>query len=187
MAEDVHVANGPDSEPARLYADWAMTSHQMGDSNRSHDLMEKMMSIADPEDHAIMARGRNLMGLLNRQDGRLEDALRDSQASLEIAEQAGNFAAQVAALNNLALIQQELGKSIEGVQLLRLAIERCAEIGDRHRDAALRNNLADLLHAAGDEEGAMEQLKSAVTTLAEIAGDLTPETADPGVWMLSEW
>jgi tetratricopeptide (TPR) repeat protein len=104
---------------------------------------------------------------------------------LKLARECRDPVAQVAALNNLALVYEEDGEIDRALALTSQALTLCATYGDRHREAALHNHLADLLHAANRSHEAMMHLKQAVTIFAEIgveAGTLQPE-----IWKLAEW
>ena len=137
-----------------------------------HSAWNLAASSADP---SVLARRR---GNLSAADGHL-------QQSLNLAEGHRDPVAQVAALNNLALVCAEGGEIDRVLALTQQALRLCAAYGDRHREAALHNHLADLLYAANRADEAMTHLKLAVTIFAEIgveAGTLQPE-----IWKMAEW
>jgi tetratricopeptide (TPR) repeat protein len=109
----------------------------------------------------------------------------DLERSLDFANQLDNPAAQIAALNNLALAQANLGAVQQGLETIQTAIQQCQVVGDRHLEAALLNNQADLLQSMGEPEQAIEVLKQAVAIFAEIGQQA--EDWEPEIWKLVEW
>ena len=107
------------------------------------------------------------------------------EESLSLAEELGDVAGRVAALNNLAHTERLSGDLAAALELAGDALELCIEQGDSHRAAALHNNVADLLHEKGDTDEAMRHLKQATSTLAKIGQD--PTGMLPEVWKLVEW
>ncbi len=62
---------------------------------------------------------------------------------------------QIAALNNLAHLKEELSALVEAIRLTRDALETCTRIGDRLLSPALYNPLADLLYARQQPDKAL--------------------------------
>jgi hypothetical protein len=67
----------------------------------------------------------------------------------ELAHAQHELDLQVAALNNLALVERDRGAIDATMRHVQNALELCQTYGDRHHEAALRNNLADLYHLSG--------------------------------------
>lgn len=171
---------------ARLYADWTLAAHHLGQSGRAQELAQRALELAEAAgDAQALAQAHNILGILASGQNRLEQAQDHLRRSLALAETLGDSSARIAALNNLALVERARGNLDQALALTETALEGCVSQGDRHREAALRNNLADLLHAAGRPEAAMAQLKQAVIIFAEIgaAGD----APRPEIWKLVEW
>ena len=156
--------------PARVLVDLALVRHRAGDGTGAAELAAEALSATT--DPVASAAAHNLLGMLNRDPAELE-------RSLALAEELGDRAAEVAALNNLALLCDDTDRAI-GLTERALAI--CA---DRHREAALLNNLADLHHAAGRTEAAQEHLRRAVAIFAEVGGDESARL--PELWKLTSW
>ena len=177
---------GRDGERARLYADWSLTAHRQGSSDRALDLAQQALKLAEAVDDApALAQAHNTLGILASSRGHLEGARDHLRRSLALAENLGDVSARIAALNNLALAFGASGDREQALSLTETALASCASQGDRHREAALHNNMADLLHAMGRSEEAMAHLKQAVTIFSEIgvdAGAMRPE-----VWKLAAW
>jgi DNA-binding SARP family transcriptional activator len=189
--------HAPDcSFQVHLFADRSMSAYARGDLPSAQGLAEQALALAttcaDP--HAL-AQANNMMGILARAQGQLERAIGYLEESLNTAEALDDPTAQIAALNNLALVYSEHAhqslQSLErAITLASQALDLCSRYGDRHRQAALHNNLADLLHKSGREEEAMVELKQAVTIFAEIGHqpeDTIFGNAPAEVWKLTEW
>jgi hypothetical protein len=83
------------------------------------------------------------------------------------------------------VVEQEHGRQVEAMPLVRQALENYTVLGDRHHQAALLNTLADLHHDAGNEAEAMVHLKQAVALFAEIGEDAGQDQSE--IWKLTEW
>lgn len=183
-AQDAWNNIGEGAAWARLYIDWSFVAHQNGEPDRAQALAEQAFDLAAVEP-IVLAQAHNLLGVLARRRGDFTAAHEHLQHSLRLAQECRDRGAQVAALNNLALVYEEDGEIDRALALTQQALSLCAAYGDRHREAALHNHLADLLHAAKRSDEAMTHLKQAVTIVAEIgveAGALQPE-----IWKLAEW
>jgi tetratricopeptide (TPR) repeat protein len=113
--------------------------------------------------------------------GAAEEHLRGSPAG---ARQLGDPGGTAAALNNLARLLADTGRSGEALACATEALELGSELGDQHRVAALHTNLADLLHASGQREEAMGHLKEAARRFAALDAGGAPR---PEIWTLVEW
>jgi len=167
---------------ARITADQSLTAHRRGDDQQAAELGREALRLAEgAEDLIALAQAHNILGMVA---GGGADAVAELERSLGYAEAAGDPAARVAALNNLALAHRVAGDAAHARELTEQALALCATLGDRHREAALRNNLADLLHGLGRHEEAMEELKRAVALFAEIG---EPGELQPAIWRLIDW
>ena len=159
-----------------------MTAHRRGDDPLAVELGREALRLArGAEDLIALAQAHNILGMVA---GGGADAVAELERSLAYAEAAGDPAARVAALNNLALAHRVAGAAALARELTEQALTLCASFGDRHREAALRNNLADLLHDLGRHEEAMEELKRAVALFADIG---EPGELQPAIWRLIDW
>lgn len=182
---------------ARIYADWSLTAHHQGQAQKALSLAQEARQLASlANDEAALAQVHNILGVLARHAGDLQEAQRHLQRSLALATDAGLPSARIAALNNLALVYGETqahgdqaprdqAADAKARATLEEALQLCQELGDRHREAALLNNLADLHHAVGRSGEAMAHLKRAAAIFAEIGGDM--EAWQPEIWKLTEW
>ncbi|MFL7892696.1 MAG: AAA family ATPase [Anaerolineales bacterium] len=171
---------------ARNRADWSLASHRAGDSRKAAALAQEALALAEEEnDPLALSQVHNLLGVLARASNQPDLALQHLEKSLAFTHEANSPSAQIAALNNLALVQADLGEYGRSIESIQSALDECKILGDRHLEAALRNNLADQLRASGDHEAAISQLKEAVTIFAEIGQ--RAEDWEPEIWKLVDW
>ena len=114
-------------------------------------------------------------------DRAAEERLRES---LDQARRLPDHSPAVAALNNLARLLADAGRTSEALGLATEALALGSELGDQHRMAALHTNLADLLHASGQGEAALRHLKEAARGFAAVDTGGPPR---PEIWTLVEW
>jgi predicted ATPase len=170
---------------ARLRADWSLTAHRRGQSDRALTLVNEALALAhDAGDTQALAQAHNILGMLASSRDDRAGAREYLERSLALAETLPNPSARIAAMNNLALACRAAGDLGHALDLTRTALALCASQGDRHREAALHSNFADLLQATGQHDEAMAHLKQAAAILAQIGGPggyLQPE-----IWKLVE-
>jgi tetratricopeptide (TPR) repeat protein len=177
---------GKEAIEARIRADWSLACLRAGEKEGADSLAQEALTLAKRvKDPLALAQVHNLLGVLARAANQPELALKHLEESLSFAHEFESPSAQIAALNNLALAQSDLGEHGQAIKTIHDAINECIVLGDRHIEAALRNNLADQLRASGDEEAAMAQLKEAVTIFAEIGQRV--DDWEPEIWKLVEW
>jgi tetratricopeptide (TPR) repeat protein len=171
---------------AEIRADWSLACYREGKTDQIMPLAQTALALAESSgDPLSLAQVHNLLGVLARADQQPDLALAHLTESLAFASKLENPSAQIAARNNLALAQADLGEYAQAIATLQDALEACLMLGDRHLEAALRNNLADILRADGQEESAMVSLKQAVAIFADIGQNV--EDWEPEIWKLVEW
>ncbi|NJN44827.1 MAG: AAA family ATPase [Anaerolineae bacterium] len=171
---------------AHILADWSRTCARQSDNAQAIQLAEEALALSKQgTDPTPAGQAHNVLGMIARQAGNFTQASAHLQQALVIAENAKNLPAQIAALNNLALVCEDERDFDRAIELAQAALDLCAKYGDRHREAALRNRLADLFHASDQPSAAMYHLKKAVEIFAEIGGEIG--TYEPEVWKLTEW
>lgn len=185
-------AGGSQGSRARVLADWSLTAHHRGQTERALDLARQALTLAEAGgDRRALAQAHNILGILASSQEDLPTAQLHLERSLALAETLGDTGAQAAALNNLALAFGANDQVTTAITLTERALKLCASQGDRHREAALHNNLADLLHTVGQAEAAMDHLKQAVALFAEIGveASVAADTSkwQPEIWKLTEW
>lgn len=173
---------------AHLFADWSLTARARGHEDQAQERAQQALDLAhrlnSPRGTRALAQAHNALGILARSRGNIKDAITHLEESLKAAEALQDHSAQIAALNNLALVYGEDGQVEAAITLAERALKLCVQQGDRHREAALHSNLADLLHQAGREADSREQMKQAVVIFAEIG---EPGEMEPEIWKLTEW
>lgn len=180
------LGGADDGHLARVHADRALAAVRAGDleaATSAADTAHEHGVVAD--DVEAVAQVRNVQGLVARHRGDHDRAREHFAASVERAGALPDPTAAIAAMNNLALTEADLGDLDAAIARAREAVTLVARRGDRHREAALRNNLADLLHRAGREEEAMTALKDAVAIFADVGQDR--HRLRPEIWKLVEW
>jgi tetratricopeptide (TPR) repeat protein len=175
------------TELARAEADRAVVAYRRGASDQAAKLGRSALACARAAaDPGATAQALNVLGMLAAGAGDTDAAegyLRDSLAEAQRLPGQSQGAA-VAALNNLARLLAETGRSHEALTVATEALELGRELGDQHRVAALYTNLADLLHADGQHDAAMTHLKEAARRFASVDVGDAPR---PEIWTLVEW
>lgn len=171
---------------ARVRADLSLAFYHRGLTDQAASLADEALTLAEAGDDPLaLAQTQNLLGILARAERQYEQALEHLEQSLSYTLLLDNPQGQIAALNNLALAQANLGKAQMALETIQRAIDETLLLGDHHQEAALRSNYADMLRAAGDTEAAIEQLKQAAVIFAEIGQ--SAENWEPEIWKLVEW
>jgi hypothetical protein len=174
------------TQRALVLTDWSLAAYGAHDLGEAERLAQAALEQAEAgSDLAVQARAHDILSLVERKQNNLPAALEHAERSLQAATRLRDPAAELAALNSLALAHAAADAPDQAIPILYAALEHCVRLGDRHQEAALRNNLADLYHATGRHAAAMEELKRAVAIFAEIGAEAGPENAE--IWMLSEW
>lgn len=185
IAQNTFVANAPDAARANLLADWSLTAHALGQSERAQEIASRALTLAESaHDLRALAQTRNILGILARSHGDLAQARYQLEHTCALAASLRDPGMRIAGLNNLARVCRDAGEIERAIQLTETALALCVAMGDRHRQAALRNNLADLFHDAGKSDEAMAHLKQAVAIFADIG---EAATMQPEIWKLVEW
>lgn len=183
LAAERYGESADPDDLARLAIDRSHTHFSLGQRAEAVAWAEEARTLAvSPQSQA---QSWNILGILARHKAEYATAAAYLAQSLSLAEQHHLPEVQVAALNNLALVETAVGQTTDALKHLQAALALCQQFGDRHREAALHNNLADLYHQVGDEAAAMAALKTAVAIYADIGGQ--PGTWQPEIWKLSEW
>ncbi|HAT43492.1 MAG TPA: hypothetical protein DCS90_00185, partial [Ktedonobacter sp.] len=177
---------GSAHERARLYADWSLTAYRRGLLDKALELAHRALELAETaQDKLALAQVHNILGILASKQEDRQEARRQLEESLRLAEDLGEPGIHAAALNNLAHAHYAEGEIELALALTEKALALSLSQGDRHHEAALHSKMADLLHTGGRSEAAMTHLKQAVSIYAEIG--VEADTLQPEIWKLSEW
>jgi len=171
---------------ARVRADLSLVFHHRGLTDQASSLADDALTLAEAGDDPLaLAQTQNLLGILARSRQQYEQALGHLEQSLSYTLLLDNPQGQIAALNNLALAQADLGDTQAALETIHRAIDETLMLGDRHLEAALRSNYADILQADGQSEAAIQQLKQAAVIFTDIGQNV--ENWEPEIWKLVEW
>jgi tetratricopeptide (TPR) repeat protein len=185
-ARDSYGEEDTSPERARLYGDWSLNAHRKGDPQGALGMALRAVEIAQAaNDTGAVAQAHNILGVLARSRADFDEAFKQLEMSLKLAETLRDPSERIAVLNNLALARSDAGDYERAIEVIGTALDLCTSQGDRHREAALHNNLADMLHASGRSDDAMAHLTQAVTIFAEIGVD--SGALHPEIWKLVEW
>lgn len=168
---------------AQLYIDWSYVAFNLKELAQAEQYAKQGQQFATTP-HA-QAQCHNILGILARHNHAFAQAITHFEQAVTLAGTHDLPDTQIAALNNLALVETAVNQTIAAQDHLQTALALCQTYGDRHREAALHNNLADLYHQMGDENKAMVELKTAVAIYAEIGGQ--PGNWQAEIWKLTEW
>lgn len=186
-AAEVLTQSEAAANQSRLFADWSRMEYRRGKMERAQQMASRSLDLAaQAVDNAALAQAYDMVGILTRVQGQVDEAIHHFETSLNYADSENDPGARIAALNNLSLSHADRQDMAQARNYAKQALDLCISIGDRHREAALHNNLADLFHASGDQKEAMAHLKEAVKIFSEI-GISEDESAPPEVWKLMEW
>jgi predicted ATPase len=171
---------------ARILADWCLTAHRRGNHQHAQQLAQDSLAYAtQSDDQSALTQVHNILGILSRDAGDYQQAIRYLEQSIEIAIQTRNLGAQLAALNNLALAYRANMNMQDALEMAQHAIMLCEQYGDRHLEAALHSNLGDILHELGRTSDAEAHQKLSAGILADI--DAGEGITRPEIWKLVEW
>ncbi len=154
---------------------WAESERGRVDTGfRLLDAAEPLLEGLAPSTRAILLAQR---GLMLMRAGRVDEALTQYDAAVEVLDEAGQPLDLVRALNNRSLLHLEAGR----VGSARADLRRCAQIADREGlrlHAALSAvNLGCLDVLAGDLPSALRAFTDARTVYAELAPGRLPALA----------
>lgn len=172
----------PDRE-ALLRVDLALTHLRSSDPDAAASEAKVALDLAEAStDRRAVARARNLLAVISRRRGELEEAKQHLRASLQVVDIDDDE--RVAALNTLALVLSDAGEHDAAIVAGSEALESGRAHGDRHQEGALLNNLADVLHASGRTAEALDLQREAAEAFAGVGDD---PAAHPEIWRLVEW
>ena len=126
--------------------------------SRSHEALQLAEEAGAP---AVEARSRFLLGMIDRQLERYDQALALFRSSAAAAERAGDTAQLLRAVNEEANALFYLGRTDEAVERKRVAIEAAEATGDRFALASCRHDMGVLLHGQQRHREALEAYRVA--------------------------
>ncbi|HEX2742704.1 MAG TPA: tetratricopeptide repeat protein, partial [Rubrobacter sp.] len=133
----------------------------LGDAEEAERLYLEQIRTASGEDQtreeaASEAAGRGNLGVLYRDAGRYEDAVREITAAAEIYDRIGDAREAVAARGNLGTVYHDQGDYDEAerrhLEFLRMA----RDLGDKDSECRAVGNLGNVYRARGEPEKSLE-------------------------------
>jgi tetratricopeptide (TPR) repeat protein len=108
------------------------------------------------------------IGLIYRDKGNLDDALKYLQDALEIFKEINYRQGEAADLGNIGLIYHLKGDLIDALKYLQDALEIHKEIGDREGEAASLTNIGLIFYSKGDLDTALKYHQDSLKIVKEI-------------------
>ena len=149
----------------------------LGDPDQANRLTEEGLALfRDLDDRSGMASAYNELGEIARVHGQDDQARRNYEAAVAVAEQAGNIRRKYSSLATLSFIAQHENDHMQAIALLRQKLAFAREMKNHHYMAMEIWMLAGSLGAVGEPERAARLLGAAETTLSRIGAHI--ETTD---------
>ncbi len=133
----------PSYERARLYNDLAWIHYRIGQYNRSWEnclLVHKLLS--DKQHPAEIAQAYNLMGAINWNRSKYEDAVLCHKRCLSLREEFNDPIGIAASYNNLGLVNRSMGKFNQALEYFKKSMEIKKKHNNMSGLAAAHLNLA---------------------------------------------
>jgi len=120
------------------------------------------------------------IGLLDREDGRLDSALSNLNAALVLCDQTQNKSCRASALSNLASVYEARLELDHAFSLLQEALDLRREIKERSGEARIRRAMGELLLQKGQLADAQARFTEALTIETQLV-----EPVEVGVTLLA--
>jgi len=137
------------------------------DSAATH-LVAAREAFAQAEDLVGVGRVLGHLGLVRREQGKLDEALAALEHSLRVQDRIASPRDRSAILEEMALVLLALKRRGDASRAARRAIREARASGDPARQAACQVSLARVLRAQGRRREAIELLRGAVSTLNRV-------------------
>ncbi len=119
---------------------------------------------------SIVARSHNLLGIIDRNRGKLPEAAAHFEEALKLYLEIGNLQGQALAQNSLANAYFELGQWSDADQFYRQAGRTFTQLGDIYNRVLVDNNLGVIALNQGRLDEALQIYHRAVRALEMIGG-----------------
>jgi tetratricopeptide (TPR) repeat protein len=120
------------------------------------------------EDFRQMAAVQSGLGVIEKQEDRLDLAVARFEEALGNAERAGSLIDVATTLNNIGNIQRARGEEEKAIEALRRSIEARERVGDRQGLAVCLNNIARVHLQRGELATARRSTEEALAAFEEI-------------------
>jgi len=122
----------------------------------------------DAELPAVKARASYLLGMINRQLGRHEEALELFRDAVAAADRADNPTQRQQAINEEANMLSYLGRIDEAIERKRVALDLARELAVPAHLATCEHDMGVLLNIKGDLDGALAAFRTAHETFGRL-------------------
>lgn len=164
----------------KCQAAWALVLNgltTLDEPDEANRLAEEGLSLfREIDDWSGMATAFNGLGEIARVNGHDEQARRNYEAAVAVAEQTGNIRRKYISLANLSYIAQHENDHVRAIALIRQKLELAREMKNHNDIATAILTLSGSLAAVGEPERAARLLGAAETTLSRIGAHI--ETTD---------
>jgi class 3 adenylate cyclase/tetratricopeptide (TPR) repeat protein len=127
-----------------------------------HRALDEVRGLEHPRAWAARARAESLLGISAYRTNRWSVARAHHERALQLRERSGDLSGLAASLNNLGMVETELGAWKEANAHYVRSLSLYRRIGDPGHQASVLNNLGDLATRRGDLEAAEKHHRSAL-------------------------
>jgi len=143
---------------------------ELGEAGAAFSLGEQALALStELDDRRLMADSLNLLGRVQVNVGRYEQARRHIEHALALARELDDRMWIARMLNNLGVIAESRGDYQAAAENYREALTIARETGNRHGEIVVLNNLGEAQVGLGEYQTAEADLRQAIE-MAEAAG-----------------
>ncbi len=161
----------PSSVELRLISGLILT--RLGDYKRAREqALACLLAAEQLQNPSIIARSHNLLGNIDRSQGRIQDSISYIEESLKIYRAIGNLQGQAIAQNSLGNAYFDLGQWAEADSYYRQAGQTLSQLGNIYNRLFVDNNLGGIALNQGRLDDALLYYRRALAALEVIGGSL---------------
>jgi tetratricopeptide (TPR) repeat protein len=161
----------PSSVELRLISGLILT--RQGNYKRAREqALACLLAAEQLQNASIVARSHNLLGNIDRSQGRIQNSISHIEESLKTYREIGNLQGQAIAQNSLGNSYFDLGQWAEADNYYRQAGQALSQLGNIYNRLFVDNNLGGIALNQGRLDDALLYYRRALTTLEVIGGSL---------------
>lgn len=138
----------------------------------SQQALASLLAAEELDEPAIVARSHNLLGIIDRNRGRYNQAISHFEESLSLYREFGNLQGQALAQNSLANAYFDMGMWTEADHNYRQAGKTFNQLGDIYNRVIVDNNIGGIALNQGRLDDALLAYRRALSALEQIGGSL---------------
>jgi tetratricopeptide (TPR) repeat protein len=161
---------------ASLLSSLARAERNLGEVGAVEQHCLDALKICPDEEKATKAEIIHNLAIIYESRGKLKEALKYCEQSIEIQKEIGNRQGEAASLHQMSIIYQTLGDLPQALTLSQQSIEIKKEIGDRQGEAASLHQMSIIYQTLGDLPQALTLSQQSIEIKKEI-GDRQGEAA----------